>query len=74
MKDTVVQQVRQARASISADFDYDLGNFFAWAKAHTTAERKAKQLLPTQLSIVQRTHQQTKAIVKKKKNPAATTA
>jgi hypothetical protein len=74
MKDTVVQQVRQARASIAADFDHDLGNFFAWAKAHTAAERKAKQLLPTQASIVQRTHQQTKAIVKKQKNPVTTSA
>jgi hypothetical protein len=54
MKDTIVQQVRQARSSIAADFDHDLGNFFAWAKAHTTAERKAKQILPTQPSIVQR--------------------
>ena len=48
MKDTIVQEVREARAALAADFDYDLGKFFAWAKAHTTAERKAKHSLPTQ--------------------------
>jgi hypothetical protein len=66
MKDTVVQQVRQARASIAADFDHDLGNFFAWAKAHTAAERKAKQLLPTQLAVDKKKQYTVKAIMKSK--------
>lgn len=48
MKDTIVQEVREARAAVAADFDCDLGNFFAWARAHTTAELKAKRPLPTQ--------------------------
>ncbi|MEO8616862.1 MAG: hypothetical protein ABI600_17100 [Luteolibacter sp.] len=48
MKDTIVQEVREARAAVAADFDCDLGNFFAWAKAHTAAERKAQHPLPTQ--------------------------
>lgn len=48
MKDTIVQEVRDARASVAADFDCDLRKFFAWAKAHTAAERKAKHTLPTQ--------------------------
>lgn len=48
MKDTIVQEVREARAAVAADFDCDLGKFFAWAKAHTTAERKARHPLPTQ--------------------------
>jgi hypothetical protein len=36
-----------ARAAVAADFDFDLHKFFAWAKTHTAAERKAKQWLPT---------------------------
>jgi hypothetical protein len=48
MKDTIVQEVREARAAVAADFDCDLGKFSAWAKAHTTAERKARHPLPTQ--------------------------
>jgi len=47
MKDSIVQQVRNARAAVSADFDFDLHKFFTWAKAHTAAERKAKHWLPT---------------------------
>ena len=47
MKDHIVQEVRDARAAVAADFDFDLHNFFAWAKAHAAAERNAKQWLPT---------------------------
>ncbi len=47
MKDTIVQEVRDARAAIAADFDGDLGKFFTWAKTHAAAERKAKHPLPT---------------------------
>jgi len=47
MKDSIVQEVREARASVTAAFDHDLGKFFAWAKAHTIAERKAKHTLST---------------------------
>jgi hypothetical protein len=47
MKDTIVQQVRDARAAVAADFDFDLHKFFAWAKVHTDAERKAKHWLTT---------------------------
>jgi len=47
MKDPIVQEVRDARAAVAADFGFDLHKFFAWAKAHTAAERKAKQWLPT---------------------------
>ena len=47
MKDPIIQEVRDARAAVGADFGYDLHKFFAWAKAHTTAERKAKHWLPT---------------------------
>ena len=47
MKDSIVQEVRDARAAVSADFDFDLHKFFAWAKAHTVAEHKAKRWLPT---------------------------
>ncbi len=47
MNDRIVQEVREARAAVAADFDFDLHKFFAWAETHTTAERKAKHWLPT---------------------------
>ncbi len=47
MKNSIVQEVRDARAAVAADFDFDLHKFFAWAKAHTTAEQKARRWLPT---------------------------
>ncbi len=47
MKDPIVQEVREARAAVAADFGFDLHKFFAWAKTHTAAERKANQWLPT---------------------------
>ena len=47
MKDPIVQEVRDARAAVAADFDFDLRKFFAWAKTHAAAERKAKHWLPT---------------------------
>ncbi len=46
MKDIIVQEVRNARAAVAADFNGDLGKFFAWAKAHAAAESKAKHPLP----------------------------
>jgi hypothetical protein len=48
MKDTIVQEVCEARAAVSADFDCDLGKFFTWAKTLTAAECKAKHPLTTQ--------------------------
>ncbi|CAN5901079.1 hypothetical protein BH11VER1_BH11VER1_11470 [soil metagenome] len=50
MTDSIVQDVRKARASLAADFDYDLHKFFAWAKDHTAAERQAKHRLPARTS------------------------
>jgi hypothetical protein len=47
MKDSIVQEVRDARTAVAADFNFDLHKFFAWAKAHTAAERKVKHWLPT---------------------------
>ena len=47
MKDPIVQEVRDARAAVAADFGFDLHKFFAWAKTHAAAERKAKHWLPT---------------------------
>lgn len=47
MKDSIVQEVRDARAAVSADFDFDLHKFFAWAREHSAAERQARHLLPT---------------------------
>lgn len=47
MKDPIVQEVRDARTAVAADFDFDLHKFFAWAKGHAAAERKARHWLPT---------------------------
>ncbi len=47
MKDPILQEVRDARAAVAADFDYDLHKFFAWAKTHAIAEQKARHWLPT---------------------------
>ena len=46
MKDPIVQEVRDARAAVSEDFDFDLHKFFEWARMHTAAEQKAKHRLP----------------------------
>lgn len=46
MKNRILQHVREARASVAADFNYDLHQFFAWAKRHTASEEKAKHWLP----------------------------
>ena len=51
MKDPILQEVRASRAAVAADFNFDLHKFFAWAKAHAAAERKAKRWLPTGLHI-----------------------
>ena len=46
MKDSIVHEVRDARTAVAADFDFELPKFFAWAKAHTAAERKVRHWLP----------------------------
>jgi hypothetical protein len=47
MIDTIVQEVREARAEIAADFGYDRARFWAWARGQQEAERKANHQLPT---------------------------
>ena len=47
MKNHIIQEVRDARAAVGADFGFDLHKFFAWAKTHAAAERKARHWLPT---------------------------
>ena len=47
MRDPIVQEFRDARAAVAADFGFDLHKFFAGAKPHTATERKAKYWLPT---------------------------
>ena len=48
MKDPIVQEIRDARTAVAADFGFDLHKFFAWAKTHAATERKAKHWLPTE--------------------------
>jgi hypothetical protein len=45
--DSIVQEVREARAQIAAEFGYDRARFWAWARSQQEAERKAKHQLPT---------------------------
>lgn len=40
MTDTIVQEVRDARAAIAAEFDYDLGKYLAWIREQTQARKK----------------------------------
>lgn len=47
MIDSIVQEVRAARAQIAADFGHDRARFWAWARSQQAAERKAKHQLPT---------------------------
>lgn len=47
MIDSIVQEVREARAQIAAEFGYDRARFWAWARGQQDAERKAKHQLPT---------------------------
>lgn len=47
MIDSIVQEVREARAQIAADFGHDRARFWAWARSQQAAERKAKHQLPT---------------------------
>lgn len=72
MKDTIVQVVREARAAVAADFDFDLHRFFAWAKVHAAAERKAKHWLPTSPNkTLQRTgRSRSRRVVTRKSGPA----
>lgn len=41
MTDTIVQEVREARAAIAAEFDYDLGKYLAWLREQTEARKKS---------------------------------
>lgn len=46
MIDNIVQEVREARAIIAAEFGYDRARFWAWARDQQEAERKAQRQLP----------------------------
>lgn len=74
MKDTIVQEVRDARAAVAADFDCDLGKFFNWAKAHSVAERQAQHSLPTQPPKLPMKSGPPKAVSKKRVQPSDASA
>lgn len=63
MKDAIVQEVREARSSVAADFGYDLHRFFAWAKKHAAAEKKAKHQLPAVFSKIKVAKRARKTVV-----------
>ena len=41
MIDPIVQEVRDARAAIAAEFNYDLGKYLAWIRQQTEARKAA---------------------------------
>jgi|688.fasta_scaffold220617_4 hypothetical protein len=41
MIDPIVQDVRDARAAIAAEFNYDLGKYLAWIREQTEARKTA---------------------------------
>ncbi|MDB6140315.1 MAG: hypothetical protein JWO94_3387 [Verrucomicrobiaceae bacterium] len=43
MTDTIIEEVREARAALAAEFDYDIGRIIAWAQAQEAAERETRQ-------------------------------
>ena len=47
MIESIVQEVRAARAEIAAEFSYNRASFWAWARSQQEAERAAKHQLPT---------------------------
>ena len=68
MKDSIVQEVRDARTAVAADFDFELHKLFTWAKAHTAAERKAKHWLPISPgSLLETAVRTSKSVVVKKR-------
>jgi hypothetical protein len=55
MIDCIVQEVREARAEIAAEFGHDRAKFWAWARAQQEAEREAKHELPVGPQMVETT-------------------
>ena len=43
MNDTIVQEVRDIRASIAAEFGYDRTRIIAWAREQTKQRKEAKR-------------------------------
>lgn len=41
MTDSIVQQVRDARASIAAEFGYDLSKYLVWIRAQTKLRKES---------------------------------
>lgn len=41
MTDYIVQEVRDARASIAAEFDYDLSKYLVWIREQTRLRKEA---------------------------------
>jgi hypothetical protein len=41
MSDDIIQEVRDTRAALASEFDYDIGRIIAWAQAQEAAERES---------------------------------
>ncbi len=41
MKDCIVQEVRDARAAVAADFGYDLSKYLVWIREQTRLRKEA---------------------------------
>ena len=66
MTDSIVQEVREARADIAAEFGHDRAKFWAWARAQQESESKAKHQLPTGPNAVKITSEASKPGVARK--------
>jgi hypothetical protein len=42
--DSIVQEVRDARASIAAEFGYDLSKYLVWIREQTRLRKEAKSI------------------------------
>lgn len=75
MKDPILQEVRDAKASVAADFDFDLHKFFSWAKTHVAAEQEAKHRLPVNSAKTSQARKKTPLLTKiVRKRPSGVSA
>jgi hypothetical protein len=66
MTDSIVQEVREARASIAAEFGYDLSKYLVWIREQTKL-RKEALANPGQLKVLETTGTASKSSVTRKR-------
>jgi hypothetical protein len=66
MIDRIVQEVREDRAEIAAEFGHDRAKFWVWARAQQKAEREAKHELQVAPKTVETIGEASKSAVARK--------